>query len=192
MRFLKLLYLCNNNQGLTMRDKNFMPEAALFSEKRLEQLVSIAAYCLMPNHFHILLKEKTVGGITKFMRKLNVAYTMYFNTKYERIGNLLVRPFRSRLVESDEYFKHVIQYIHLNPVELSEPMWKQGKFSDLKRIERVLLQYPFGSIADFFGSGRPQSAIIDPDVLELFDELPTLSDVLNEASGYYKTLKNVF
>ena len=82
--FVKLLYLCNSVRSITYRDvtKN------VYDFDREETLVFIGAYCLMPNHFHILVKEKSEKGISKFMQKISTAYSMYFNNKYKRTGGL--------------------------------------------------------------------------------------------------------
>src|SRR3989338_4038652 len=63
-------------------------------------LVGIYSYCLMPNHFHILLKQNVDGGITKFLRKFANSYTSYFNTKYDRIGPLFQGTFKAKLIEN--------------------------------------------------------------------------------------------
>ena len=92
-------------------------------ERELPTYCDILAYCLMPNHFHLLLQDALPagGGISKFMQKVGTAYTMYFNASRERAGNLFVKPFRSKHVSDDRYFKRVAQYIHFNPIELMEP-----------------------------------------------------------------------
>ena len=91
-------------------------------ESRLEnseRLVNLIAFCLMPNHFHLLLQERVAGGISKFMQRLGTAYTMYFNEKNERGGALFQGRFKNRLVDSELYLLKVIDYIHLNPKKLS-------------------------------------------------------------------------
>lgn len=80
-----------------------------------EKLVDILSYCLMPNHFHFLLKQLVDGGITEFVSKISNSYTKYYNTKYDRVGPLLQGEFKSVLVEKDEQFTHLSRYIHLNP-----------------------------------------------------------------------------
>src|SRR3989344_6304412 len=82
-RFVALLYVMNQN--VPFRMDNFLRNNPnnlknIFKEKREKALVSILGYCLMPNHFHLILYEHTEGGISKFMGKLLTAYSMYFNT----------------------------------------------------------------------------------------------------------------
>ena len=78
-------------------------------------LVEIFAFCLMPNHFHFLLKQRVDGGLSKFMSNFQNSYTRYFNTKHERDGSLFLDQFKAVRIEDDEQFLHVSRYIHLNP-----------------------------------------------------------------------------
>jgi len=84
-----------------------------FSDK--ENLVEIAAYCFMPTHIHLILKQLKDNGISVFMSNILNSYTRYFNTKHKRKGPLWEARFKSVLVESDEYLIHLTRYIHLNP-----------------------------------------------------------------------------
>lgn len=82
------------------------------------ELVRILCYCLMPNHFHLLVQQMIDGGISQFLRKVSDSYTRYFNTKYERIGSLFQGSFKARLIETDEYLLHLSKYIHRNSFPL--------------------------------------------------------------------------
>lgn len=79
-------------------------------------LVNVMSYCLMPNHFHLLIKQTIDKGISTFLSNLTNSYTRYFNTKHQRIGPLFEGMFKAVRIESDEQFIHVSRYIHLNPV----------------------------------------------------------------------------
>lgn len=81
-----------------------------------DKLVEIIAFCLMPNHFHFILKQLQPDGIRKFISNFANSYTKYFNTKHERIGPLFEGIFKTVLVENDEQLVHLSRYIHLNPV----------------------------------------------------------------------------
>ena len=80
-----------------------------------EPLAQISAYCLMPNHFHLILKQIDEKGISEFMRKSLNSYTRYFNTKSNRIGPIFQGKFKAVLISSDEQLIHLSRYIHLNP-----------------------------------------------------------------------------
>lgn len=84
----------------------------------LEKEVDLLVYCLMPNHFHLILKQFTKDGITKLLRKISTTYAMYFNKRYKRVGYLFQGKYKAVLVESDYYLLHLSRYIHLNPVDL--------------------------------------------------------------------------
>lgn len=82
----------------------------------LNSKVEITCYCLMPNHYHLLLMQKADNGITEFMHKINTSYTKYINLNEKRSGRLFETTFKAKQIESDELFLHVCRYIHLNPV----------------------------------------------------------------------------
>ena len=78
------------------------------------ELVDIIAYCVNPNHFHLLLKPRVEGGLEKIMHKLSMSYSKYFNTKYKRKGALFQGRFGAKHVDTNEYLLHVSAYINLN------------------------------------------------------------------------------
>ncbi len=80
-----------------------------------KKIVDLIAYCLMPNHFHLLIKQNRDQGITEIVSKLSNSYTKYFNTKHNRIGLLFQGEFKAMLIENDEQLLHISRYIHLNP-----------------------------------------------------------------------------
>ena len=152
---------------------------------RGESIVEIGAWSLMPNHFHLLLKEVTEGGIARFMQKLTTGYTMYFNKKYSRSGSLLGGTFKSHHIYDDQYFKQVISYIHLNPVELVEPLWKEGAGLIVK-IEKFLQGYRYSSLNSFESNSVPERVLLGASVFELYDTLPSTKQMLEDAHAYYQ------
>ena len=125
-----------------------------YIEKGVEKrklLVKILAFCLMPNHYHLLLEPIAENGVTKFMRKLNIGYAKYFNTKYERSGTLFEGRYKSLIVNDDAHFIHLPYYIHLNPLDLMGFGWRQRKISDYKKAEEFLEQYRWSSYLDYIG-----------------------------------------
>ena len=193
-RFTKLLYLGNDHKEINLEFLKEVPYAEIFSLPRAKPLVAIGGYCLMKNHPHLLVQEKTNGGITKFMHKIGTAYTSYFNRKYDRIGNLMVKPFRSKHISDDLYFRKVAQYIHLNPAEIFESGWKSGKVNDIQKLKDKLLKYKHSSLYDYTSDGiRPERAILDPDAFNLISGgLPPLEKVLEEAHTYYQEIASDF
>jgi putative transposase len=163
-RFITLLYILNQPQPF--HTKNFLITKGhslydVFDEERNFTLVSILSYCLMPNHFHLLVYEKEEGGITKFMGKILTAYAMYFNKKNDRSGPLFVHPFRSVHINKDPHFLHLFSYIHLNPLELVDGMWKEKGFKSRKQAKKFLDNYMYSSYPDYRGVVRKESKILD-------------------------------
>lgn len=108
------------HQKLPLRYSYFarLPQSAktdTLAKLSKEYFVEIICYCLMPNHFHLLLKQLTDNGISNFMMKFCDSYTRYFNTKNKRIGPILQGRFKSVRIETEQQLLHVSRYIHLNP-----------------------------------------------------------------------------
>jgi putative transposase len=190
-RFLETLYVSNDTEPTNRDNFKHLSHEHIFDLPRLETVVDIGAFCLMPNHFHLLLKETREGGITKFMRKVGTAYTMYFNISRTRIGNLFVKPFRSRHIGDDRYFRRALEYIHLNPAELYEPGWKEGRVSSIQLLDKKLLNYQYSSLVDYENTKteRVQKNILCADYKELYPEDAMLLRArLAEAGLYYQDL----
>ncbi len=114
-----------------------------FSQKHLsskESLVDIIAYCFMPTHFHLILKQLNENGISVFMSNILNIYTRYFNVKTKRKGPLWESRFRRILVETDEQLLHLTRYIHLNPVTaylVDKPQdWKFSSYKEFLQEDK--------------------------------------------------------
>lgn len=189
-RFLHALYLCNSDIPVHRSNLRGLSNANILSTERGLPLVTIGAYCLMPNHFHLLLKEISEGGISIFMQKLGTAYSMYFNIKYEHHGSLFAKPFKSKHVSDDRYLRRVVQYIHLNPIELFEHDWKRGIVNDKRGLQNKIEQYRYSSLVDYRGDNRDEKVILDSNEREFLtgDESTSLSETLEEMNEYYKEI----
>lgn len=91
-------------------------------DKNLFEEIDLLAFCLMPNHFHLLVYQKQKDSITKLLRQICTAYVIYFNKKLERVGPLFQSKFKAVVVDSDEYLLHLSRYIHLNPTGRGAPL----------------------------------------------------------------------
>jgi len=89
--------------------------------------LEILAFCLMSNHFHFIIHQFSIDGLTKLMRRLATSYSMYFNQKYERVGPLFQGRFKAVLIESNEQLLQESRYIHANVLDL--PMYNLENFS---------------------------------------------------------------
>lgn len=165
-RFVALLYVCNsvNSVDITKHFREGSSFTELFEIERTDTLVDIGTYCLMPNHFHILVREKREGGIVKFMLKLSTAYSMYFNKRNERTGSLFEGKFKARHADTDEYLKYLFAYIHLNPVKMVDPKWKENKIIDREKALRYLSEYVYSSFLDYQGKVRVEQKILNREV----------------------------
>jgi putative transposase len=116
---------------------------------RLDNDLELNAYCLMPNHFHLLCYQYSIDGVTKFIRSVCTAYTMYFNKKYKRRGPLFENSYRAVPILRDGQLLHISRYIHLN--------------------HKNFRTWPHSSLADYLGISRPW---VTPDrIMGLFDSL---------------------
>lgn len=130
-------------------------------------LVKILCYCLMPNHFHLLLKEIIPGGIARFMHKLGMGYSKFFNLKYQEVGKVFQGPYKAKAVKDQRYLEHLCIYIQvLNILELF-PGGFGAALSNITEAIRFVNEFPFSSHQDY--AGLRNSLIIDRDVLgEIF------------------------
>ncbi|MFZ2048747.1 MAG: transposase [Minisyncoccia bacterium] len=120
----------------------------------LNRNVELVAFCLMPNHFHLIVREVNEGGISKYMQRVQNAYTKYFNTKYNKSGHLFQGSYRSKHVTDDAYLLHLSAYVHKNPAELMKGRW----------IEEAEEGYYWSSFQDYIKSNRfPQ--LLSPKVI---------------------------
>ncbi len=189
-RFVESLYLSNDQDHTHRYNIKHRKHSEILTSSRGEPLVAIGAYCLMPNHFHILLKELAEKGISKFMHRAVTGYAMYFNIKHKHVGGLFVRPFRAKHISNDRYLRRVAEYIHLNPVELFERSWKLGRVNDLRQLNLRLNEYPHSSLPSFVND-RLEKVVLDSDAIELLrgnGAIAKTSDLLEERSVYYASL----
>lgn len=149
-------------------------------------LVEILIFTLMPNHFHLLLKQKREKGIVKFMQKLGTGYSMYFNKKYNRVGGLFQGRFKAVLVSEDSHFIHLPFYIHANPLELNY----RGSTS-IKFLE----DYRWSSFPDYIGKKNFPSITSRQFFLEFFDSenryREEMKRWLNEREGNLEKIRDI-
>ncbi|MFA5933514.1 MAG: transposase [Microgenomates group bacterium] len=139
-RFLQALYYYQfyNSKNLNFRfSQRLSPLNKDFDQNT--KLIDMISYCLMPNHFHLLIKQLQDGGIQKFMQKILNSHTRFFNTKHKRVGPLFQGNFKAVPVETDEQLMQVSRYIHLNP-------YIAGLTQDLNT-------YPYSSYQNYIGLG---------------------------------------
>lgn len=115
------------------------------------RMVELVAFCLMPNHFHLIIKEVEEGGIASYMQRVLNAYAKYYNTKYEKSGHLFQGPYGAVHLHNDRQLLHLSAYIHRNPRELHG--WRNKEEG-----------YPWSSYHDFVRENR-FSKLLLPDII---------------------------
>ncbi|MDI6591908.1 MAG: transposase [Patescibacteria group bacterium] len=118
-------------------------------KKKRKMLVEILAFCLMPNHVHLLVRQLREGGISKFMRKIGAGYGIYYNKKYKRTGHIFQGKYRIVHIKTQEQLKTVFVYIHSNPVSLIVPNWKEKGIKEIKKVINFLENYKWSSYPDY-------------------------------------------
>jgi putative transposase len=137
------------SQFLTLKEvkkKGFDKCVSSIISPKDKNLIQIVAYCTMPTHLHLILKQLKENGISIFMGNLLNSYSRYFNVKYKRKGPLWEGRFKSILIESDEYLLHLTRYIHLNPTTANlvrKPEdWKFSSYREyISNKEEALCDY---------------------------------------------------
>ncbi|MBI3983981.1 transposase [Candidatus Microgenomates bacterium] len=127
--------------------------------------IKLIAYCLMPNHFHLLLCQLSTYGISEFMRSATTSYVGYFNKRNNRVGGLFQGPFKATHIDNDIYLKHISRYIHLNPSAVGEDYGR----------------YKYSSLRYYDSATCPDWLKPDP-VLELFKDSQEYTDFLADYS----------
>lgn len=138
----------------------------------------LLCYCLMPNHFHLLLKQNTLNAMSELVRALSNSYVRYFNDKHERIGALFQGTYKAVLIKTDEQLLHLTRYIHLNPLEILLP----GE-AELTRGVGNLRKYQWSSFGEYLGL-RKTAWIHPEEVLAFFKtaQKTNLKDTLSYQS----------
>ena len=131
-----------------------------------EPLIKIHAWCLMPNHYHLLISpaDDDPAKISQFAHKLGMGYAKFFNEKYGRSGYLWQGTYRKKLIERDAHFLYIPYYIHLNPLDQSMPEWREGTVQNVSKALTRLREYRWSSLRDYFGVKNFPS-VIDTSLL---------------------------
>ncbi|MEX1014074.1 MAG: transposase [Candidatus Paceibacterota bacterium] len=107
--------------------------------------VEVLSFCLMPNHFHFILRPKKSDGIQKFLQKLCAGYSLYFNERYSRSGSLFQGRYKDVPIEDEKHFNWIPYYIHCNPLDLKFPGWRKGNLKSIKEAIKFLDFYEWSS-----------------------------------------------
>lgn len=149
MRFLQGLFMYNDKNTLGRNARRKPSKRRGITQRDL--LVNIHAFCLMDNHYHLLLSpiDNDLTNLSAFMRKVNMGYAKYFNEKYKRTGALWQGKYKSIHVNNDAHFNYIPYYIHLNPLDMKFPEWRKGQVANPKKAIEFLRTYKWSSFLDY-------------------------------------------
>ncbi len=136
----------NRKQNIFLSDKDYKRYLEKMKEYRKKHNISILAYCLMPNHIHLLVRQNGPEPVSTFIQRLHTAYSMYFNKKYSQVGHIFQDRFKAKIIDRDEYLMHLSRYIHLNPAKIVTklPSYKWSSYPTyLEEIEDDLTESKF-------------------------------------------------
>lgn len=154
-RFIHDLFEFNDEERINTTFYHFKQYNDIASRKierkKRKLLVEIYAFCIMPNHYHLLMSPRVKNGISKFMKKLNMGYAKYFNQKYKRRGALFEGRYKFIIVNNEAHFIHLPYYIHLNPLDLKFPEWRTRAIKHYKDALNFLESYRWSSYLDYIG-----------------------------------------
>ena len=139
----------------------------VFGERK--PIVSVLAFTIMPNHFHLILKEIKDSGISNFMHKFSMGHSKFINAKYRENGKLFQSTFKSKILDTDEYLRRVAVYVMVkNTFELFPKGGLAGATKNFEDAWKWAIDYPFSSLGSY--AGKRNSPILDKDLLgEIFD-----------------------
>lgn len=160
-RFEAYLYLLNSAES--PRVSNLFAgnrEHEIYETGRGDRLVALAAYSITPQDFNMLATPVALNGIARFMQKVQTAYTMYFNYKYQRDGRIFHSSYKSVPAESHDHLKYLFSYVHLNPAQMFDKYWDTSENTALSTHILNALKYRYSSVKEFESR---KYIITDPD-----------------------------
>lgn len=191
VRFVHNLYEFNDaapsNPNLGYHLKSMDIVSPYIEKRSRERLVEIHGWCLMKNHYHLLISELVEGGMSLFLRKLNVGYAKSFNEKYERVGTLFQSRTKKILIEREAHFNYILHYIHLNPLDYlpGAKAWRERSHAGIRSVTDALNhleQYRWSSYLDYAGRKNFPSILTTSLFKDAFGNYPrSLGEYLKDA-----------
>ncbi len=199
IRFIHDLYVFNDstpadsNSGYHFKSMDIV--SPYIENRKRERLVEIHGWCLMKNHYHLLISELVEKGMSLFLRKLNVGYAKSFNEKYDRIGTLFQGRTKKILIEREAHFNYILHYIHLNPLDYlrGAESWRERSHAGIKDANGALgylEQYRWSSYLDYAGRKNFPSILTTSLFKEALDDYPdSLHEYLSDAEADLELLR---
>lgn len=183
LRFVHSLFIFNDKRPLAENHRR--PGFEILAKDR-DLLVKIHSWCLMDNHYHLMLSamDDDYKNISLFMKKLNMGYARYFNERHERSGYLWQGKYKKILLERDNQFMYLPYYIHLNPLDFKYKEWRKGGVKNFTAATEFLQKYRWSSYLDY-NTNKNFSSIISKELLS-----PILGIPVNQNKQILKIVTN--
>lgn len=156
-----------SDQNTSYKEKDHILK--LLRLNNFNQEITLLAYCLMPNHFHFFVKQKSLNTIDKFINSLATRYTMYFNRKHKRVGSLYQDVYKAVLVNNEEQFLHLSRYIHKQALP-NQP----SSYLDYLGIRKTAWVHP-EEILSYFSKTNPslsyENFVAESDNFDVLEDL---------------------
>ena len=170
--------MSSNGDTLDLQDKTYR-----------RRMVDVHGWCLMKNHYHLLLSERVENGLTSFLRKLNIGYAKYFNEKYKRVGALFQGRTKKIHIKQQSHFLYILHYIHLNPLDYfnNHTGWRhrdKGTIQDTRGALEYLEKYRWSSYLDYCRIHNFPSVL----TMSLFNNRDVFGNYQEELKGYIKEI----
>lgn len=173
MRFVRSLYVLNDSKSVP----NGITQQGYWKDmsRPRDCLVYIHCWCLMNNHYHLLVSpvDDDLTKLSMFMKKLNMGYARFFNEKYDRSGYLWQGKYKKVHIETDAHYLYIPFYIHLNPLDYSYAEWRSGTLENVDEAVSFLDEYRWSSWQDYSGIRNFPSLLGDTTIQELVGDRET-------------------
>jgi putative transposase len=168
--------------GVRSESSPFLDGRDIISLDKRDVFVEILAFVIMPNHIHLIVRQLSTDGISRFMQKFG-GLAWYFNNKYSRKGHLFC-TYRSIHIENNEQLRNVFIYVHCNAISLIEPGWKKNGIKNPKKVIEFLRNYRWSSYLDYIGIDNFRSVSQRDFLLEFLGGLRECMDMIDNWVKY--------
>lgn len=132
--------------------------------------VELVSFCLMPNHFHLIVKEVEEGGISKYMHRVSTSFTKYHNKRYKKVGHLFQGVFKAVHIKDDNQLCYLSAYIHRNPREIK--IWKDKES-----------RYPWSSFGDYLKDDKREGLLEYEIIKDQFSNSEEYKDFVDKSGA---------
>ena len=183
-RFVHDLYVMNDVHSVPNHGRHELGNISDAGHER-EPLVHLYAWCLMPNHYHLLLSpvDDEPANLSLFAQKVGMGYSKFCNKKYKRSGALWQGKHKKVHIQRDAHFLYIPFYIHLNPLDLSIPEWRHGRVKDVDKALEQLSGYRWSSFLDYTGVKNFPSLIDKPLLTDMLGSRKKQSKIIADIIG---------